>query len=168
MLIQKAEINHYQFTKRFKAVAFDCDGTLRRSLNPRYPYPTARHEWELMPNVPSVLQTYYTPISDIRYAVITNQSGIYTGTVSYAHARDMITDLLPIFHNRNVDIYVCPHGVDAHCPCRKPSPYALLRFAMTRNIKLTELLYVGDMMSDFESANRANVAFCWSTDFFGW
>ena len=169
MIIPRKDINHFSFSNIYKAIAFDADKTLRYTINSKYPFPVDGTDWEFMPNVLNVMHTYYTPRSAIRYAIITNQSGIANGTVMYGPVKDMLNDLATaVFKNREVDIYVCHHNKDAQCPCRKPSPYSLLRFAFTRNLRLDEILYVGDSMNDFVSADRAGINFVWSVDFFGW
>jgi HAD superfamily hydrolase (TIGR01662 family) len=168
MLIPRNQIHHRDFAQKYTAVAFDVDGTLRHSLHPVWPFPTRRGEWEFCPNVQAVIQEYYTPMPGLRYAFVTNQAGIAMGVVAYADACTMLEDLVPLFCRQSVDIFLCPHAVDAGCACRKPSPYFLLRFAFIYHVPMPQLLYVGDMLTDFEAADRAGCDFCWSPDFFGW
>jgi histidinol phosphatase-like enzyme len=166
MLIQKKEIDHAIFAKKYHGIAFAVDGTLRQTIDPSSYYPVDNN-WIFRPNVPTVIHNYYTPVSNVRYALLSEQPWISVGELSYHVAWELLKGVLPLFQGRNVDMYMCEHSVNSFCACHKPSPYFLLRFAFTRHLKLTEILYVGDMYTDFVCADRAGVDFAWSLDFFG-
>jgi D-glycero-D-manno-heptose 1,7-bisphosphate phosphatase len=52
-------------------------------------------------------------------------------------------------------IYVCPHGPDDGCDCRKPAPGLLLRAAEELDLELGASYLVGDAERDAEAARRA-------------
>lgn len=69
---------------------------------------------------------------------------------------------------------LCPHAPQDDCPCRKPSPLLVLELVQDvrrvrfPNLRVGEVIFVGDQSSDQEAAQRAGVAFCWADEFFGW
>lgn len=65
-------------------------------------------------------------------------------------------------------VFMCPHAPKAGCFCRKPHPYLLYKSMKTARAAPSETLYVGDMDSDREAAQRAGVDFLWAWEFFGW
>lgn len=162
----------------YKLIVFDADGTLRSCTVPGQPCPNRAGEWQLIPGV----QKRFGEIewSNRHVAIVSNQAGIALGYMSEADAFSMLNETLssalelapstPLTRA----IYWCPHLPNAACPCRKPSPFLLLRSAFRlveekgTFVRLDQMLYVGDQQSDREAAARAGIAFAWPHDFFGW
>src|SRR5262249_8146496 len=89
---------------------------------------------------PALLQLYPHTAAGLRelraggvgLAVVTNQSGIARGKITPAqleqvHAR--LRELLAAEGVKLDGIYVCPHGPDDGCDCRKPLPGMVIRAA---------------------------------------
>lgn len=155
-----------------KLIIFDADGTLRRCTVPGQPCPNRDGEWELMPGVREKLGV----LNRGHVAIVSNQGGVGLGMMTNKMAVSLLEDLAhAVFSEEQVkycQIYICPHAPKAGCRCRKPSPLMLYQ-AMERagwggGCLPSETLYVGDMESDREAAQRAGVAFAWAWDFFGW
>jgi D-glycero-D-manno-heptose 1,7-bisphosphate phosphatase len=102
-------------------------------------------------------------------AIVSNQGGVGLGHLSESMALNLLFNLADVlFDPRHYRVYMCPHAPSAGCICRKPSPYALYKAMADTHSIPRDTLYVGDMESDREAAQRAGVAFLWAWEFFGW
>lgn len=161
-----------------RLLIFDADGTLRRCTVPGQPCPNTSDEWELLPNVVETLDRYDWQGRHIWCAIISNQGGIGLGYLKECTARKLLQDLrVAMFKSNNqpwhTTIELCPHAPAEGCVCRKPSPVMLEAVQMPMHSQgflhgPDQVLYVGDMESDREAAERAKIDFCWAKDFFGW
>lgn len=92
-------------------------------------------------------------------AVATNQSGLSRGyfdleTLSAMHRK---MDSLLAEHGAHVDaMFYCPHGPKDGCDCRKPRPGLLNEISKRFQIKLDNVFFVGDTLSDVKAAISAN------------
>jgi histidinol-phosphate phosphatase family protein len=92
--------------------------------------------------------------------VVSNQRGIARGLMSaadleaiHALARRGLAE-----RGARVDaFYVCPHGDEDACGCRKPQPGLIVRAAEEWSVDLGASLLVGDDPRDVEAARRAGV-----------
>lgn len=165
-------------TDNKRIVLFDADGTLRRCTIPGQPCPNRDGEWELLPGVREKISTLK---SMELICLVSNQAGIAYGHLTHEMANLLLRDLLTVVLDGlslpkllGASIECCPHAVDAGCICRKPSPFMLL-FATANlvgpnhpTLRRDEVLFVGDMRSDKEAAERAGIEFAWACEFFGW
>ncbi|WP_290652184.1 D-glycero-beta-D-manno-heptose 1,7-bisphosphate 7-phosphatase [Aquisalimonas sp.] len=90
-----------------------------------------------------------------RVAVCTNQSGLARGLFSHneleAIHRRLRADVKSL--GGQIDgIFVCPHGPDAGCDCRKPRPGLLHQASRALNFSLHRTPVVGDSLRDLEAA----------------
>ena len=98
--------------------------------------------------------------------VVTNQTSAARNLISLSSLRD----LLFAFFQRSQDIakidavYACFHHPTAenpelsvNCSCRKPSPEMIYRASRKFNIDLSKSFFVGDRVTDMQSANLAGV-----------
>ncbi len=93
-----------------------------------------------------------------RIVLVTNQSAVGRGLISRATA-EAINDRL-LAHVRaaggRIDaVYMCPHGPDDGCDCRKPLPGLLLRAAEELDIDLSRSVMIGDALSDVMAGQAA-------------
>jgi len=95
-----------------------------------------------------------------RIAVVTNQSGLARGlfTLSTLHAiHQKLHQMVQSAGGRVDAIFLCPHGPDAGCACRKPAP-ALFQQALHRfHVAPSDALAVGDSLRDLQGAATAGV-----------
>jgi histidinol-phosphate phosphatase family protein len=92
--------------------------------------------------------------------VVTNQRGIARGLMSaedvaaiHAHAQSGLREV-----GARVDgFYVCPHGDEDRCACRKPQPGLIERAAAEWNVDLAASFLIGDDDRDLDAAHRAGV-----------
>ena len=93
--------------------------------------------------------------------LITNQSGIARGYFDAARLEqihDRLQSMLAAEGVRLEAIYVCPHGPDDGCDCRKPAP-GMVKSAM-RDLGFTpdQAVLIGDSDVDMGAATAAGVA----------
>lgn len=93
-----------------------------------------------------------------RIVLVTNQSAVGRGHISLATATAINDRLLA--HVRaaggRIDaVYMCPHGPDDGCDCRKPQPGLLLRAAAELDIDLSRSVMIGDALSDVMAGQAA-------------
>ena len=134
----------------FDAVLFDRDGTL--IVDEPYngdpakvrPQPGAREALDRM------------RAAGVRLAVVTNQSGVARGLLTRAEVDGV---------NRRVEEllgplgpwYVCPHGEDDGCGCRKPRA-GMLEAALRRlGSRPERAAMIGDTGADMQAARTAGV-----------
>jgi D-glycero-D-manno-heptose 1,7-bisphosphate phosphatase len=92
--------------------------------------------------------------------LITNQSGIARG---YFHAarleqiHDRLQSMLVAEGLRLDAIYVCPHGPDDKCDCRKPAPGMVKSAMRDLGFGRDEAVFIGDSDADMGAAAAAGV-----------
>lgn len=128
-----------------RAVFFDRDGTLIEEKD----YLKDPQEMEIIPGAPEAVRL----VKRLGFVavVVTNQSGVARGYISEKNLNDINSQLLKIFEEKGAqldDIFVCPHGPEDDCMCRKPRPGLLVRAAMRYGINLKMSYMVGDRDSD--------------------
>jgi len=90
----------------------------------------------------------------IKVAVISNQSGVGSGRISHEQVADVnarVDDLLGPFDG----FYVCPHGTDEGCTCRKPQPGLVHQACRDLGVRPERCVVVGDIGSDVGAAEAA-------------
>jgi D-glycero-D-manno-heptose 1,7-bisphosphate phosphatase len=92
--------------------------------------------------------------------LITNQSGIargYFNATRLEEIHDRLQSMLAAEGLRLEAIYVCPHGPDDGCDCRKPAP-GMVRSAMRDfGFGPDEAVLIGDSDADMGAAEAAGV-----------
>src|SRR4051812_17219839 len=105
--------------KRRRYVLLDRDGTLIAERN----YLARVEDIELLPNTLAGLQRLAE--LNLGIVVVTNQSGIARGYFGWPEVREIHEHLTRLFADNGVTLagfFVCPHGPDEGCECRKPEP----------------------------------------------
>ena len=90
-----------------------------------------------------------------RVAVITNQSGIARGYFDMAtlgRIHDRLRDLLADYGVTLDGIYLCPHGPDDDCACRKPLPGMVEQAVAELKFDPAQAFLIGDKGVDIELA----------------
>lgn len=136
--------------KRPRAVFVDRDGTLIRDV----PYIGDPELVEPMPGARRALERLRE--AAIPTAVISNQSGVARGLITLeqvAAVNERVErELGPVG-----PWFICPHGPDDGCRCRKPAPGLLLAAARKLNVPASQCVFIGDIGSDVEAARAAGV-----------
>ena len=142
-----------------KLIILDRDGVINED-SPHY----IKHPDEWIP-IPGSLQA----IAKLKragwtVAIASNQSGLARGLFD-------MTTLADIHHKLrrelsqvggSVDaIFVCPHGPDDACHCRKPLPGLFLDIARRFDVSLASVPSVGDSIRDLQAAHAAGCGQTW-------
>jgi D-glycero-D-manno-heptose 1,7-bisphosphate phosphatase len=134
-------------TEPRRFVLIDRDGT----INVEKHYLSDPDQLELYPGVAAAMKRLQ--LAGFGLAVITNQSGIARGYFDLArldaiHAR--LSEMLAAEGVTVDGIYICPHGPDDDCDCRKPLP-GMARQAMAEHgFDPTHAIMIGDKEVDVE------------------
>ncbi len=131
-----------------KAVFLDRDGTLNAGI-PKYERVDSIEKVELLPQTLKALGL----LANLDYGVflVTNQAGLAEGLITKAEFDDINNKVLELIAPSGIRIiktYVCPHGDQDNCDCRKPKPKLLLDAAQEYDIDLEQSWMVGDRPSD--------------------
>ena len=132
-------------------VLLDRDGTLIVERN----YLARVEELALLPTTLQGLRLLQD--LGLGLAVLTNQSGLKRGYFDRAALDAIHADLRQRLADGGVslrDIYVCPHGPEDGCPCRKPEPGLALRAAAELHFDPAVSFVVGDKPCDIELGRR--------------
>lgn len=133
---------------RFAAVLFDRDGTLVRDV----PYNRELSRVEPMPGARAAVRQLRA--HRVRVGVVTNQSGMARGLLSprdVERINNRIDELIGPFDGW----FVCPHGPDDGCACRKPEPGLILTAARELDVPVHRCAVIGDIGADMQAAAAA-------------
>lgn len=149
-----------EFFREKKAVFLDRDGTLN-VRPPKACYIEKADEFVWLPKARESIKL----LKDNGYLVylFTNQPGIARGNLTW--------EILDSIHEKMNEglaetgtcldgIYICPHGWDDGCGCRKPKPGLLYQAQKEHSLNLTKCVVVGDDQRDIEAGENADVEKC--------
>jgi histidinol-phosphate phosphatase family protein len=148
-----------QFFNAPPTVVLDRDGVLNRRP-PKAEYVRSPEAFVWLDGALDALCRLHE--AGYRVVVVTNQAGVNRGAMSLAdleavHDR-MRTDAAG--SGGSIDaIYVCPHGWDEACACRKPKPGMLYQAQHELQLDLSRTLFIGDDERDAEAAHAANMPY---------
>ena len=94
-----------------------------------------------------------------RVVVATNQSGLARGYFDMDTLNDIHQKMhqqLAVLGGRIDSVFICPHGPDDGCNCRKPLPGLFLDIAKRYELNLSHCVAVGDSLRDIEAAYSTN------------
>ncbi|WGL53007.1 HAD-IIIA family hydrolase [Nocardioides sp. BP30] len=131
-------------------VLLDRDGTLIRDV----PYNGDPARVVPMPGARRALDRLRA--EGVRLAVVSNQSGVARGLITPAQVEAVnarVAELLGPFEA----FYVCEHGPDDGCSCRKPQPGLVKQALAEAGVVPDRALLIGDIGSDVEAAAAAGV-----------
>jgi histidinol-phosphate phosphatase family protein len=131
-----------------EAVFFDRDGTLIEDV----PFNTDPTVVQPRPGAREALLALRR--AGIPTAVVSNQSGLARGLLREDDVRRI---------NRRVDellgpcgpFFICPHGPEDDCACRKPRPGLILDAAQALGVVVHRCAVIGDIGADVEAAAAA-------------
>lgn len=138
-----------------RAVLLDRDGTINVGI-PRIQRVDSPDKVELLPKVIEGLSLLAT--LDYGVFFITNQAGIAEGLITredFEVINNRILELIKPSGVKVIDTYLCPHGEQDNCACKKPKPGMLLDAAEKYDIDLAESWMVGDRLSDVQTGINA-------------
>ena len=131
-----------------EAVLIDRDGTLVVDV----PYNGDPALVEPVPTALAALQRLRA--AGVPVAVVSNQSGVARGVISREQVDAVnrrVAELLGPF----AGFWICPHGPDDGCRCRKPAPGMVLAAAAALGVAPRACVVIGDIGADVEAARAA-------------
>ena len=132
-------------SKRF--VLIDRDGT----INVEKHYLSDPDQLELYPGVGAALKRLQD--AGFGLAVITNQSGVARGYFDLARLEQIHDRLRALLAAEGVTvdgIYICPHGPEDKCTCRKPLPGMVEQAVAEHGFDPAQAFMIGDKEVDVE------------------
>ena len=138
------------------ALFLDRDGVIIENCSN---YVRSWADVELFPQALAALAAWRD--SPYRIILVTNQSAVGRGHISRATAEAINDQLLDVIRDAGgrVDaVFMCPHGPDDGCDCRKPRPGLLLQAAAALDIDLSRSVMIGDALSDVAAGRAAGVS----------
>lgn len=144
-----------------RAVILDRDGVLNRKLRRAY-YVTHWKQFKWIAKSREALRLLKQ--AGYRLILVTNQAGVARGFMTQLDL-DMIHQQmqndLRRFDAAIDKIYVCAHGWNDNCRCRKPNPELLFQAQKDFHLDLTRTPFVGDNERDMEAGRRAGCPAFW-------
>ena len=98
--------------------------------------------------------------SAYKLVMVTNQSGIGRGLISFEAADEINQKLLTEIQasgGRIDGVFMCPHAPVDNCACRKPAPGLLLQAADALSLDLSRSYMIGDALTDLQAGLAAGV-----------
>ena len=138
---------------RLRLVILDRDGVINRDSDAFIKSP---REWVPLPGSIDAIARLHR--ADWRVVVATNQSGLARklfdrATLDHIHAR--MHQQVRSAGGRISGIYLCPHGPDDDCTCRKPRSGLFRRIARDMATSLDGVWAIGDARRDLQAAATA-------------
>ena len=132
-----------------KAFFFDRDGILNKSiLKKNKPY-SPRNLRELRLNLELVEFIKKLKKKNFKIIVITNQPDIKSGKLNKYTLK--VINLIIKKKFCIDDIFICIHGKNENCHCRKPKPGMIIKASEKWNINLKKSFFVGDRWKDMQA-----------------
>lgn len=135
--------------EKIKVIVLDRDGVINHDSDE---YIKSADEWTpIAGSLPAIAKLN----RKFKVAIATNQSGIgreffNKKTLTEMHSK---MDTLLKHHRGQIDhIEFCPHHPDDSCDCRKPKSLMLERIAEMFNADPSEMVFIGDSVSDYQCA----------------
>ena len=136
------------------AVFLDRDGTLNEEMG----YINHLSRFRLLPQaIPAIRRLN---AAGLKVVLVTNQSGAARGYFPAALVDEVhghLKQLLAAGGAHLDGIYICLHGPDEGCACRKPRPGLITQAARDLDLDLSRSYLVGDRYKDIETAANAGV-----------
>jgi D-glycero-D-manno-heptose 1,7-bisphosphate phosphatase len=134
-----------------RAVFLDRDGTINEEMG----YINHLSRFHLLPGSAQAIARLNQ--AGLKVVVATNQSGVarkYFPASLIGRVHNLMLELLAQQSARLDGIYICQHGPEANCSCRKPQPGLLHQAAQELALDLSRSYVVGDRYNDLHLAAR--------------
>jgi len=137
-----------------KLIILDRDGVINQDSDD---YIKSADEW--IPVAGSLEAIARLSKAGYRVIVATNQSGLARGLYDMNelnHIHDKMLNTLADAGGAIDSIFICPHGPDDACGCRKPKPGMFLDIGARLGVRLEGVPAVGDSLRDIEAARSVH------------
>ncbi len=143
--------------KKFELIILDRDGVINIDS---VEYIKSPKEWQPIPGSLEALAKLSK--ADYKVIVVTNQSGISRGyftTADLAAIHQKMVQKVAAKGGHIDGIFVCPHGPQDNCECRKPKPGLLWQVSRSFKISPKKILLIGDSLRDMQAAQAFGCKF---------
>ncbi len=143
------------FLRNRRAVLLDRDGVLNKKP-PKASYVTKPEEFKWIPG--SINAVRLLKEAGYMVYVVSNQAGIARGLMTQKDLNDIHSRMKWDLAQGGAgvdDIYVCPHGWDEGCQCRKPNPGMLFNAQRDHDLDLSKTIFIGDDPRDKQAGDAA-------------
>ena len=159
MFISISNLQRYRELRKSRdTVLLDRDGILNVKM-PKADYVKSWDDLDLIEEVWDTLDNTSLE-NDIDYLVITNQPGVARGLVRGQFLDELHTFMSVNALKRGINLlayYVCIHGWNDSCTCRKPLPGLIEKAKLDFELNPDRIFFVGDDERDMVAANLGNV-----------
>jgi D-glycero-D-manno-heptose 1,7-bisphosphate phosphatase len=139
----------------YPAVFLDRDGVIIENVA------TYVRSWEDVSFLPGALTALAClQESPYKVVIVTNQSVVGRGLISYETAQSINDRILEAIHQaggRIDGVYMCVHAPPQGCECRKPRPGLIMQAASELSLDLQRSLLIGDALSDIQAGQNAGI-----------
>lgn len=145
-----------KFFNSQKVVFLDRDGVINKRA-PKAEYIIRWDDFVILPNVKEALQLLKKKGYNIY--IISNQPGIARKMVTREAVDEINQKFVDVAKSWGViidGVYICPHGWDEGCWCRKPSPGMLFQASYDHVFNLFESYCIGDDERDIVAGQAAH------------
>lgn len=145
-----------EYFKEKKVVFLDRDGVINQKPA-KAQYVTRWEDFKFLPKAKEALQLLQKKGYTI--FIVSNQAGIARGIVTKEGVDKINNQLLRKLAKLGVvirGIYICPHGWDEGCFCRKPNPGLFFKAAAEYHINLFDSYCLGDDPRDIIAGRAAS------------
>ncbi len=135
-------------------VLLDRDGTVIK--DPQDERVDTEEKIELFPDTIEALK--YLADNNFQIIFITNQAGIAEGRITVEDFHRIHGKVLEMIAPSGVKVlktFMCPHGPNDNCVCRKPKPKMILDALQEFNLDPKDIYMVGDRESDVNAGINA-------------
>jgi histidinol-phosphate phosphatase family protein len=135
------------------AVFLDRDGVLIENVDT---YVRTLADVQFLPGVFDALRRLGA--SPYAVVLVTNQSAVGRGIITAEQALEInahVVAEIAANGGRLDGAYLCFHGPDDGCDCRKPAPGLLLQAQAELDLELADSYLVGDAVTDIQAAHAA-------------
>lgn len=139
--------------RRFALI--DRDGT----INVEKHYLSDPDQVELYPGVAAAIRRLNR--LNLGVVIVTNQSGVARGYFHMARLEEIHTRLYALLEAEGAvidGIYICPHGPDEDCTCRKPLPGMVEQAVADHHFDPSQAFMIGDKEVDVELGRAVGAA----------
>lgn len=142
--------------QRNRAVFFDRDGVVLKVViengTARPPQSVAEYKKKsgIMPGAREAIEM--VKAAGFLAILVTNQPDLHYGVITQKDFDSIQGDVAALSFN---DIFICFHGREEGCVCKKPRPGMLLAAAKKWNIDLAQSFMIGDLAMDVGAARAA-------------
>ncbi|MCL5261141.1 MAG: D-glycero-beta-D-manno-heptose 1,7-bisphosphate 7-phosphatase [Gammaproteobacteria bacterium] len=133
-----------------KLIVLDRDGVINKDSDAFIKSPD---EWVPIPG--SIEAIAKLTHAGYKIVIATNQSGIARGLLTAKDLENIHEKMQKAIKSQGGEIYgifICPHGPNDNCECRKPKPGLLFEISKKFNILPKDMLVIGDSLRDLLAA----------------